>query len=77
MGGAGRGKGSEVPGKGKGPIGWVNFAVTGFILVVLYLSYEYAKVRGEKDLLTVLLEFSPKGFQSLILLLLPAQKPSF
>ncbi len=31
-------------GKNKGPVGWTNLVVTGVVLLVLYLSYEYAKV---------------------------------
>ncbi len=40
-------KSSEGTGKGRGPVGWVNLAVTGVILGTLYAAYRYAKARKE------------------------------
>jgi len=34
-------------GKGRGPVTWVNFAATGFILMVVYGAYLYAKAKKE------------------------------
>ncbi len=42
-------RGKSEPGKGKGPVGWVNLAMTGFVLVVLYASYQYAKSKKEYE----------------------------
>ncbi len=38
-------RGTKEYGKNKTPVGWVNLAVSGFILVVLYVAYRYAKVK--------------------------------
>jgi len=37
------------PGEGKGPVGWINLAVTGFMLAILYGSYLYIKKKKDQE----------------------------